>query len=87
MITDFCEIEDFFMNMVGVEMIVKVYLIRIKEEIKILKNPLIKGERVKFEKAEFPVDSHRLARKASRSVADAPQTFRNTLTFRTFWPE
>ncbi len=53
MITDFCEIEDFFMNMVGVEMIVKVYLIRIKEEIKILKNPLIKGERVKFEKAEF----------------------------------
>ena len=53
LLSDFREIEDFFIQIVGVEMIVKVYLAKIKEEILILENPLTKGEKVRFAATEF----------------------------------
>ena len=53
LLDDFREIEIFFIQMIGVEMIVKVYLAKIKEEIRILENPLIKGEKVRFAETEF----------------------------------
>ena len=53
LIADFKDIEDFSMRTIGVKMIVKVYLANIKEEMYILKNPLINGETVRFKKSEF----------------------------------
>ena len=39
--------------MIGVEIVANLYLEKIVKEIEVIQNPLIKGESVKFEKAEF----------------------------------